>query len=63
MTRNIDNELSIFIINDDKLIFEDAISNKHYVRPAVYVKIDAKITDGDGTYLSPYILGSDTNEN
>ena len=63
MTRNVDNELSIFIINEDKLLFEDAINSMHYVRPAVYVKNDATIIEGEGTYLSPYILGSETNEN
>lgn len=62
MTRNIDNELSIFIITEDKLLFEDAISNTHYVRPSVYVKNTAKITGGDGTYLSPYTIGSEINE-
>lgn len=62
ISKNIDNELSIFIINEDKLLFEDAISSLHYVRPAAYVKNTATITSGEGTYLSPYTIGSETNE-
>lgn len=62
MTRNINNELSIFIIDENKNLFEDSISNKHYIRPVIYVKNDITINNGDGTYLSPYILGSDKNE-
>lgn len=62
ISRNVDNELSIFIINDDKLLFEDAINNVHYVRPSVHVTNTAAIINGDGTYLSPYIVGSDKNE-
>lgn len=62
ISRNVDNELSIFIINEDKLLFEDAIYNSHYVRPAVYVTKDATIIGGNGTYLSPYTIGSDINE-
>ena len=62
ISRNIDNELSIFVINEDNLLFEDAITNLHYVRPSVYIKNNVAITGGAGTYLSPYTIGSDSNE-
>lgn len=61
ITKNINNELSIFIINEDKLLFEDAISSTHYVRPALYIDNNAKLNDGDGSYLNPYTIGSEVN--
>ena len=62
ISRNIDNELSIFVINEDKMLFEDVISTKMSVRPAVYVNYDANVISGTGTYLDPYKVGSDIDE-
>lgn len=59
ITRNIENELSIYIINDDKLLFEDVITSPHYVRPALYITNKATISGGDGSYLSPYTIESE----
>lgn len=59
VSRNIENELSIFIINEDKLLFEDAITSPHYVRPSVYINHNAVINGGDGSYLSPYTIESE----
>ena len=56
---NVENELTVYVINEEELLFEDSITNQHYVRPSVYVKNTAVITEGEGTYLSPYKLGSE----
>jgi hypothetical protein len=57
LTPNVNNELSVFIINNDKLLYEDVITSLHYVRPSIYIKSEVEISDGDGTYLNPYVLG------
>ena len=59
VSRNIENELSIFIINENKLLFEDAITSPHYVRPSVYINHNAVINGGNGSYLSPYTIESE----
>ena len=59
ISRNIENELSIFIINEDKLLFEDMVTSAHYVRPALYITNKAVINGGDGSYLSPYTIESE----
>lgn len=61
ISKNIENELSIFIIDEQKLLFEDAITSAHYVRPALYINHDAVINGGDGSYLSPYTIESEVN--
>ena len=43
-------------------MFEDTVSNYHYVRPSIYIKNDVTIS-GMGTYLNPYIIGGEINEN
>ena len=58
---NENNDSGIYIINDNKKLFEDDITNIHYVRPAIYIKNNITITNGDGSYLSPYILGGEFN--
>lgn len=63
LSSNIDNELSIFIINKDKLLFEDIVTSLHYIRPSIYIKDNIKIIGGDGSYLKPYELGGIDNEN
>ena len=44
------------------MLFEDTVDSLHYVRPAIHIKNDVNIKSGEGTYLSPYILGDDNNE-
>ena len=60
-SRNENNDSGIFVINNDKKLFEDDINNLHYVRPAIYIKNNISITDGNGSYLKPYILGGEIN--
>ena len=61
-SRNAKNNSGIYIINNDKKLFEDNVTNLHYVRPAIYIKNNITITDGCGSYLKPYILGGEINE-
>ena len=61
-SRNAKNNSGIYIINNDKKLFEDNVTNLHYVRPAIYIKNNITITDGCGSYLNPYILGGEINE-
>lgn len=62
LSKNINNDLGIFVIDENKMLFEDTVDSLHYVRPSIHIKNDVNIKSGDGTYLSPYILGSDNNE-
>ncbi len=62
LSKDINNDLGIFVIDENKKLFEDTVNSLHYVRPAIHIKNDVNIISGDGTYLSPYILGSDDNE-
>lgn len=62
LSKNINNDLGIFVIDENKMLFEDTVDSLHYVRPAIHIKNDVNIKSGEGTYLSPYILGDDNNE-
>ena len=62
LSKNINNDLGIFVIDENKMLFEDTVDSLHYVRPSIHIKNNINIKSGDGTYLSPYILGSDNNE-
>lgn len=62
LSKDINNDLGIFVIDENKKLFEDTVDSLHYVRPAIHIKNDVNIINGDGTYLSPYILGSVDNE-
>ncbi len=55
-TRSVNSNSTIFIINEDKKLFEDDINNLHYIRPAIYINNQIKIEKGSGSYLDPYIL-------
>lgn len=57
LTANINNELSVFIINNEKLLYEDVITSLHYIRPSIFIKNIITINGGDGSYLNPYVLG------
>lgn len=63
LTANVDNELSVFIINNEKLLYEDVITSLYYIRPSIYIKSNISVTDGDGSYLNPYVLGGIISEN
>lgn len=63
LTTNSVNDITIYVINEDRLLFEDMVNNEYYVRPSIYLRNDIKILDGDGNYLSPYILGGIVDEN
>lgn len=58
-SKNENNISGIYIINNDKKLFEDDINNLHYIRPAIYIKNNITIINGDGSYLNPYILGGE----
>lgn len=62
LSKNINNDLGIFVIDENKMLFEDTVDSLHYVRPSIHIKNNVSIKSGEGTYLSPYILGSDNNE-
>lgn len=57
LTSNVNNELSIFIINNEKLLYEDTVTSLHYIRPSIYIKNTIEVSAGNGSYLSPYELG------
>ena len=55
-------ETNIYIIDENNNLYLDSIDNKHYVRPALYIKNDIEIKKGNGSYLSPFILGGNNEE-
>lgn len=52
-----DNEMSIYSVNDKHTLYENMITEKLNIRPSLYLTSNIKITDGNGSYLSPYELG------
>lgn len=64
LSRGIESNQIINIINKDGNLYGDLITNKHRVRPVFYLNKELKITGGDGTVDSPYELGvNDEKEN
>ena len=51
-----DSHYAFVVHSDGRVDFQDGI-NQHGVRPVLYLISSAKITGGDGTIGSPYILG------
>lgn len=56
LTTNKNSDRNIFISLDNKP-FESLISEEANIRPVLHLKNNISIKSGDGTYLSPYILG------
>ncbi len=57
LTTDIANESAIFSVNANKGLYESMTTQKLNVRPAIYLKGDIEIKSGNGTYLSPLMLG------
>lgn len=55
-TSSINSDKSIYIALDNRA-FESIISEEANIRPVLNLKNNISIASGDGTYLSPYILG------
>lgn len=56
LTSNKNSNLSIYISIDNRP-YESLISEEANIRPVLHLKNNINIASGDGTYLSPYILG------
>lgn len=56
LTTNKNSNVNIFISLDNRP-FESLISEEANIRPVLHLKNNISIKSGDGTYLSPYILG------
>lgn len=61
ISRGIESNQIINVINNDGNFYGDFVYNKYNVRPVIYLKNDMNIISGDGTVDSPYMLG-DNNE-
>lgn len=55
-------ETNVYIIDENNNLYLDSIDNSHYARPALYIKNDIEIKKGNGSYLSPFILGGNNEE-
>lgn len=61
ITKGIESDMVIIVINKEGNFYGDLIATKYNVRPAFNLKSDLEIVSGDGTFDSPYELGV-TNE-
>ncbi len=51
------NDMSIYSVSSNHTVYENMVTEKLNIRPALYLKSNITITSGDGDYLNPYILG------
>lgn len=63
LSRGIESNQIINIINKDGNFYGDLITNKHNVRPVFYLNKELKITGGSGTADAPYELGESDEKN
>lgn len=61
ITRGMESDNVILVINKDGNIYSDLVTNKYNIRPVLNFKNNISIKSGKGTGDSPYILG-DLNE-
>ena len=57
LSRGIESDQIINVINEDGNFYGDFITSKYNVRPALYLNNELKITGGNGTFDAPYELG------
>ena len=57
LSRGIESDQIINVINKDGNFYGDFITSKYNVRPALYLNKELKITGGEGTKDAPYELG------
>lgn len=57
LSRGIESDQIINVINKEGNFYGDFITSKYNVRPALYLNKDLKITGGSGTLDAPYELG------
>ena len=46
----------IYVLNENGYFFGDTTTSEYYVRPAVYLKSDLEISEGDGSLKKPFVL-------
>lgn len=56
LTRGIEGNNMIMVINKDKHVYTDYISTAYNVRPALFINGELKIEKGNGTIKDPYII-------
>ncbi len=56
MTTGPNNDLSIYSVNNHSL-YQNVVTNPLFIRPVIYLNSNITITEGNGSYLSPYQLG------
>ncbi len=57
LSRGIESDQIINVINEDGNFYGDFITSKYNVRPSLYLNNELKITGGSGTFDAPYELG------
>lgn len=57
LTPSKDSSSTIYVINKNKRLFADFITEKYKIRPVLYLNKDIFILNGDGTKTSPYEVG------
>lgn len=57
LTRGIENDDIINIINENGNVYGDMVTSKHYVRPSFYLDGETNIISGVGNDIAPYELG------
>lgn len=57
LNRNNFNDLTVYKVSETNKLYADLINTEAFVRPALVLRGDIVITNGDGTKNSPYVIG------
>lgn len=63
ISRGIESSDVVVVITEDGNVYSDSISSEHNVRSSFFLKSSMKVTSGDGSLETPYVLGEADNEN
>ncbi len=56
------NDLNIYSVSDTNSLYDNIVTQELNIRPALYLKASLNIKKGDGSYVAPFTLGDDTDE-
>lgn len=52
-----------YILDENKMLFADLSSNKHYIKPIIKVNIEMVVSSGKGTINDPLVIGKEDDNN
>lgn len=59
LTRSYDSNNLVYVVQPKGIMYADIVTNKHKIRPAVYLNSSLKIVGGSGIKDSPYVLSEE----